>query len=271
MQFLRLHPFDRACALSVALALVPAVSLASVSLANDAQLSANDIADRALRADAFVWEGAKTLVRMILVPSNGARQERSVEVLARRKQGKVQSLVRFSAPQSLAGTGFLLKEQPDGTSEQYVYLSGLKRTRRIVGREREEAFMGSDFSYADLQRIDPKWTQHSRQSDERIGNDDCYMIESKVAPESGSSYSKLITWVRKSDFVALRTRFFDKQGSLVKTLYARRVREMNGKPVVVEARMQSQNGHATELIIDAMDARNDLDDAAFSPSALERM
>jgi Outer membrane lipoprotein-sorting protein len=266
MPFLRSHLLAQAFTFGLAVAVVPAVSLA----ADDAKLSADEIANRTLRADAFVWEGNKTVLRMILVTPDGKRQERSLEVLARREHGKIQSLLRFSAPQNLAGTAFLSREQPDGSSEQYVYLSGLKRTRRIVGRERDESFMGSDFSYSDMQRIDPKWTHHSRQSDERIGNDDCYVIESKVALESGSRYSKLVTWVRKSDFVASRTRFFDKQGALVKTLYARRVREMQGKPVVVEARMQSQNGHATELVIDAMDRRNDLDDATFSPNALER-
>ena len=121
-----------------------------------------------------------------------------------------------------------------------------------------------------MRRIDPKWMRHSRQSDERIGGDDCYVIESKIAVESGSSYSKILSWVRKTDFVALRTRFFDKQGEFVKTLYARRVRVLEGKPVVVEARMQSKNGHATELIVDAVDRRDDLNDAMFSPNALER-
>lgn len=231
--------------------------------------TADEIAKRILRADAFAWEGAKTRVRMVLFSPDGKRQERSIEVVARRDKGLLQSLVRFLAPEDLAGTAYLLREQQGGASEQYIYLSGLKRTRRVVGRERDGSFMGSDFTYADMQRVDPKYAHNRRLPDEKIGDAEAYVVESTIAPEAGVAYAKLTTWVRKSDFVALRTRFSDKQGKTVKTLYARKVREIEGKPVVVEARMQSENGHATELFIDSMERHDDLSDSLFTPTALE--
>jgi hypothetical protein len=234
-------------------------------------LSADEIARKTLRADAFSWEGARTRLRMVLLGKDGKRQERSMEIVARKDKGLAQTMVRFSAPADLAGTAFLMREQPGGASEQYVYLSGLKRTRRIVGREREGSFMGSDFTYADMQRVDPKHAHNVRLADEKVGDTLAYVIETKHGPESGSSYGRTVTWVRKNDFVALRTRFFDKAGKLVKTLYARKVKELEGKPVVVEARMQSENGHATELIIESMERRDDLADSLFTPSALERL
>ena len=239
--------------------------------ADEAELSADAIAQRTLRADAFAWEGAKTRLKMVLVGADGRRQERAMEVTARRNGKLLQSLLRFSGPPELAGTAFLMREQEGGASEQYVYLSGLKRTRRIVGREREGSFMGSDFSYTDMQRIASNQVRNGRLPDEAIGKDACYVIESKVAAEAGSPYARIVTWVRKTDFVALRTRFFDKQDKLVKTLYARRVRELDGKQVVVEARMQSENGHATELLIESIERRDDLSDAMFAPDALERL
>jgi hypothetical protein len=232
-------------------------------------LSADEIARRTLHADAFAWEGAKTRLRMVLFSPDGKRQERSVEVVARRNKGLLQTLVRFLMPEDLAGTAFLMREQQGGASEQYIYLSGLKRTRRVVGRERESSFMGSDFSYADLQRVDPKYTRNRRLPDETLSGAPTYVVESTIAPEAGSSYAKLTTWVRKSDFVALRTRFSDKQGKTVKTLYARKVRDIEGKPVVVEARMQGENGHATELFVDSMERHDDLSDSLFTPTALE--
>jgi hypothetical protein len=234
-------------------------------------LTADEIARHTLRADAFGSEGAKTLLRMVLLAKDGKREERSMEVMARKGGGQLQTLVRFSAPQDLAGTAFLMREQAGGAPEQYVYLSGLKRTRRIVGREREGSFMGSDFTYADMQRVDAKYSHNQREPDEKLGDAPTYVIESSIDPQSGSPYGKIVTWVRKSDFVALRTRFFDKAGKLVKTLYARKVRDFEGKPVVVEALMKGENGHATELFIDAIERRTDLADAMFTPGALEHM
>jgi hypothetical protein len=234
-------------------------------------LSADEIAKKMLRADAFAWEGAKTKLRMIILGTDGKRQERALEVVARRQQGLLQTMVRFQAPAEIAGTAFLMLERSGQASEQYIYLSGLKRTRRIVGREQEGSFMGSDFTYADMQRIDEKHVKNKRLPDETVGSDATYVIESTVAESAGSTYGKTMTWVRKSDLVALRTKFFDRKGALVKTLYARRVSQLEGKPVVVDARMQSASGHATELMIDAMERRDDLPDSMFTPAALERL
>lgn len=257
---------------SLLLALVVAGATQWVGAQATAQdLSADDIAKKMLRADAFAWEGAKTKLRMVILGADGKRQERALEVVARRKDGLLQTMVRFQSPAEIAGTAFLMLERKGEASEQYIYLSGLKRTRRIVGREQEGSFMGSDFTYADMQRIDEKHATNKRLPDEAVGSDPAYVLETTVAQAAGSAYGKVVTWVRKSDLVALRTKFFDKKGALVKTLYARRVSQLEGKPVVVDARMQSANGHATELYIDAMERRDDLPDSMFTPAALERI
>ncbi|MGD8859049.1 MAG: outer membrane lipoprotein-sorting protein [Myxococcales bacterium] len=252
-----------------------ALGLAALALLSSAPAladgpDADELARKTLRADAFAWEGARTRLRMVLIEKDGERRERAMEVVARRHQGLLQTRVRFLAPRDLAGTAFLMREKKGAPSEQWIYLSGLKRTRRIVGREREGSFMGSDFTYADMQRVDPRYTAQKRLDDAKVGSTETYVLETTIDAKSGSAYGKLVTWVRKSDFVALRTRFYDKSGKLVKTLYARKVKKLEGKPVVVEARMQSEGGHATELIIEGMERRDDLDDDLFSPNALER-
>jgi uncharacterized protein len=234
--------------------------------------SASEIAQRIVNtSDAFRWEGGQSRVRMVLVEAGGARKERAMDVLARRANGSFQSLVRFLAPEDIAGTAFLMLEKGKDESEQYIYLPGIKRTRRIAGRERDGNFMGSDFTYADMQSGKASDAQHKRLPDENVGSDACFVIESTFDPKK-SSYSKLAIWVRKTDYIALRTRFFDKSGKLVKTLYARRVKLIENKPVVVEARMQKHDtNHVTELYVDSLEKRTDLSDAQFTPAALEHL
>ena len=254
------------------LALVAALVQTELARADDSQLSADDIAAKIVRSDAFSWEGARTKVRMVLVEAGGDKKERVMDVMGRRKEGLFQTLVRFSAPQDIAGTAFLMLERGKDSSEQYIYLPGLKRTRRIVGREREGSFMGSDFTYADMQRVDAKYSKHKRLPDEKFGNDDVYVIESTLSADAPVNYGKVTTWIRKTDYIALRTRFYDRSGKLAKTLYSRRVREVEGKPVVVEARMQNQaNNHVTDLFIDSIERRDDMSDATFTPAALEHL
>ncbi len=242
----------------------------SVVIAESPPLTAEDIIGKMLRTDAFGWEGAKTQLRMVLVDRSGERQERLMVIMGRRHKGLLQTMVRFISPSKIAGTAFLMLEREGKASEQYIYLSGLKRTRRIVGREQEGSFMGSDFTYADMQRLDAKYAKNERLPDEAIGKTPVYVIESKISKDAPIAYSRVVTWVRKSDYIALRTRFYDKKGALLKTLYTRRIRHIEGNPVIMEARMQNnQTGHATELIVESIEKKDDLPDVAFTPNALE--
>src|SRR5260221_10303685 len=114
------------------------------------ELTGDQVAGRMVRGNGFTWEGASTRLRMILVDQKGQRSERSLEVLGRRHEGRLETVARFMSPSDIAGTKFLMVEKPGGGNEQHIYLPVLKRTRRGVGREQEGSFMGSDFTYSDL-------------------------------------------------------------------------------------------------------------------------
>jgi hypothetical protein len=259
---------------AVCLALASAGTFAEVgayaptAMAEEA-LGAEEIAQRIVRGNGFSWEGAKTKLRMIVAEPNGDKKEREMEVLGRRHDGRLQTKVTFLSPQDSAGTKFLTVEKSGGGTEQHIYLPAYKRTRRVVGREREGSFMGSDFTYSDLVRKDDQGTKHKKLADESVGADATYVLESTPGSVVEAGYSKVKTWVRKTDFVPLRTQFFDAAGKLKKTLYVREIGKLEGKPVVKKALMKSENGHSTELIIDDIQARNDLPDSDFSPTSLE--
>lgn len=233
-------------------------------------LTAQQIADRVVRADTSNWAGARTRVRMTLSEGNVTKQERSMEFIGRKKGGKYQGRLTFLAPADVAGTTFLMLESGPNQTEQYIYTPAIKRTRRIAGRERDGAFMGSDFTYADMQGIDNKDAKHQRLSDENIGNEPCYVLESTINANAKAGYGKVVSWIRKTDYVALRTKFFDRSGKHVKTLYTRRVKQIDGGPVITEARMQTEaTARATEVFVDSIERKDDLPDGEFTPAALE--
>ncbi len=246
------------------------VLTSAIAFAQQPQLTGEQIAQRTLRGDAFGWDGAKTRLRMTLTERDGSARTRVMEILGRRSSGLLQTVVRFLSPQDVAGTAFLMLEQRGQRSEQHIYLPGLRRTRRIVGRETEGSFMGSDFTYADMQGVDPQHATHTRMPDEKVGPTACYVVESMIKPDARSAYAKTQSWVRTTDYLPLRTRFYDRAGKLLKTLYTRRVGELSGKPIVMEARMENQQtGHQTDLVVEAIERSDGLPDATFTPSALE--
>jgi hypothetical protein len=248
------------------------VCVSSSTASAQADLTADQIVERMLKQDAFGWDEAETTVRMALIDASGKRSERVMENVRRKKDGQLQSVVRFRSPQDVAGTAFLMLERSKGESEQHIYLPGLKRTRRIVGREREGSFMGSDFSYADFERRDTREATQKRLPDEEVSGVKTFVLESTMKKGAGASstYSKIETWVRQDNYLPLRIRFYDKAGKLLKTLYTKRIKTMDGRPVIVEAQMKNQQtGHSTELIVDNLRPRKDLPDSSFTPTALE--
>jgi len=235
-----------------------------------ASQTADQIVQHMLKQDAFGWDDAETTVRMTLVDAKGTRTERVMENLRRRKNGQQQSVVRFRSPQEVAGTAFLMVDREKGESEQHIYLPGLKRTRRIVGREREGSFMGSDFTYADMANSDTRAAVQKRLPDEDLSGVKTFVIESTPKKDAGSPYSKIETWVRQDNYLPLRIRFYDQGGKLVKTFYTKRIRTLEGRPVIMESQMvNKQSGHSTELVVDNMKPRTDIPDSAFTPTALE--
>ena len=236
---------------------------------NAAPLTGEQIASRILRSSAFGWDGAKSRVKMILT-KGGDRKERVMDVLSRRKDGRGQTVIRFHAPPDVAGTAFLVLEQKDGGFEQYVYLPNLKRTRQIKARHREGSFLGSDFSYADMRRIAASLSTHKRLPDDKIGDSGAFVVESTPKKGAKVPYAKLQVWVRKSDFIPLRTRFYGAGGELVKTLYARKVGKLDNRPAVLESLMENgTSGHSTLLVVESMERLDNLPDSAFTPTALE--
>ena len=59
-------------------------------------------------------------------------------------------LIRFTYPNDIRGTSFLVWKHPTGEDERFLYLPSLGRVRRIAGSEAQESFVGSDFSYEDI-------------------------------------------------------------------------------------------------------------------------
>jgi hypothetical protein len=230
---------------------------------------AEELARRMLEHDVFGFEGARVRARLILTDAAGATQERAFDALSKKQDGGLlESVVRFTAPSAVAGTAFLMIQHVGGEDEQYVYLSRMRTTRRIgAGGERGGSFMGSDFSYADLERKDLRDAAYALLDDDTIGRDDCRRLE--ATPRSPSAYARIVVWVRERDAMPLRVQWFGADGQPVKTMFTRRIGTVAGHEVVSESHAESaRTHHATDLVIDDITFDAGIDDAEFTPAAL---
>jgi outer membrane lipoprotein-sorting protein len=131
-------------------------------------------------------------------------------------------------PPDQRGVGFLIGDyakagQPD---DLRLYLPSLKQVRRMTTREQDDAFMGSDLTFADLGQRELDEDTHTLLRTEKCPPADgkqqssvtleCYVVES-VPRDKESLYGKKLTWVPTGDFTPVKIDYYDRKGELLKT------------------------------------------------------
>ena len=255
------------------LAIVAPVFVVALVAAGDARAddpSAEELAKKTLEHDTFGFEGTRMRARLLLTDGDGTEQDRAFDAISKKSDGSlIKSVVRFSSPSSVAGTAFLMVQHDGAPDEQYIYLSRMKTTRRIGGTgEREGSFMGSDFTYADLERKDLRDATYARIGEETVGRDDCFLLE--ATPRSSRGYARIVLSIRERDYVPLRIKWYARSdGQLEKTMSTRKVAIVGGHPVVTESHTENaRTHHSTDLVVDDVELAPDIDDSEFTPAAL---
>jgi outer membrane lipoprotein-sorting protein len=131
-------------------------------------------------------------------------------------------------PPDQRGVGFLIGDytkagRPD---DLRLYLPSLKQVRRMTTREQDDAFMGSDLTFADLGQRELDEDTHTLLRTEKCPPADgkqlssvtleCYVVES-VPKDKESLYGKKLTWVPTGDFTPVKIDYSDRKGELLKT------------------------------------------------------
>lgn len=140
-----------------------------------------------------------------------------------KKEGskKTKSLLYFSDPVTIKGAGLLSWKNP-GDENQWLYVPELKKLTRIASGSRKNYFMGTDFTYADLEGEDLDKNKYTCLKEMKCqqGKSSCYVIEAKPVSEEESrniGYSKRMLLVDKNELFTLKIVFFDLKGQKLKT------------------------------------------------------
>jgi hypothetical protein len=160
-------------------------------------------------------------VVMLLVDESGNKKARTLRSYAKQfEDGLSRTLIVFKEPKDLEGTALLTWELGDGRHKQWLYLPGQTAVQLIAERGKRSAFMGSDFTYEDLQPDAVEDYLYSDPKSESIDGADCYVIEVVPAIEQKkkeTSYGKRIIWIRKDIFFAARIEYYDRNNRHIKT------------------------------------------------------
>lgn len=232
--------------------------------------TADQIVQRMLDSNNMGFDSGQARVRMTITSAKGTIRERVLSSKSDEKAGLRRSRVEFLEPADVRGTTLLMLEQPgDERDLQYLYLPGLRKTRRVAGSQKNTGFMDSDFTYADLESRDAKNGKKRRLADAEAGGQPAYHVEVVSADEDGE-YGKLELWVHKELWLPLRIDFYDRGGKLLKTLLSKRIEKKGERHLVTKLHMRAAAGSDTVLDVESIDLDARFSDADFDKNALGR-
>jgi len=173
-------------------------------------------------------------MRMRLHDRHGRVRERTMTLLVLKSAAAAgdRTLVRFSYPNDIKNTAFLVWEHPDADDERFLYLPALGRVRRIAGEEKQESFVGSDLSYEDIGGrdiadytyafIDPNATWTSPDGSKHPA----WSLESR-AKDKNADYPRTVSLVRKDNFVIVHADIFNARNERVKVFDVRKLERID--------------------------------------------
>ena len=183
--------------------------------------SAREIMEKVTQARKL--DGSEAVVKMIIVSANGEKRERSISMATKLYDGgdTEKRLYRFLSPPDVKGTGILVYDYAAKPDDIWIYLPALRKTRRIVSSERSKSFMGSDFSYGDLNIPALDEFNYTLIKEEAAGGEKCWVIDvvpkDKATAES-DGYEKKTYWVSEKTYAVRKGVYFGLGGKPFKEL-----------------------------------------------------
>jgi hypothetical protein len=260
-----LRRFSSGLAWATATGLLVALSMPVRAFADE--MSAADIARKARDQGSLNLVGLKAEMKLTNIEKDGTKQERDVVTQSKKIDGTSHGITRFKSPADVAGVALLVISGKDGAKDDIsLYLPKIRRARKIAQANRGDAFMESEFSYADFSGDSVDEKASNREKDGTVGDKAVYVL-SGAPPDS--PYKKVVASIDKTSFIPLRVEYYDDKG-LLKVYTVQKVEQKAGRTMATESTMENQRtGRKTTISIGDVSTA-DAPDTAFTERALER-
>lgn len=249
------------------------VAIGAVQPPRSATPSADSIARNVQDRD--TGRDSRAELRMKLFDRRGRARDRALTLLTLRRAEGDRSLIRFTYPNDIRGTGFLVWEHPAGDDERFLYLPSLGRVRRIAGSEAQESFVGSDFSYEDIggREFDDYTYALLDENASWTGADGrsrpAYRLESK-RKDASVQFPRVVSLVLKDSFVVVQADVHNRRNEKQKVYTVGRLEQVQGIWTVLTSVMTNDLDRTrTELTIEKIAYNTGLTENAFSRRELE--
>lgn len=183
-------------------------------------------------------------------------------------------MMRFEAPLDLRGSALLMLQKEE-TTDMFMYLPELDRTRRITGRMLEGSMFGTDFTYEQFQRLQglAEDIAVTRLDDVEVGGENRYVLEYIPKQVPGTRKERVVSYIDPENCVQMRTEFFGGEGDLRKVLEVDSASIVRDSGLWIPRKMtmkDMRDGTETDLNIEKLEIGVEIPRKIFNQSGLSR-
>ena len=221
--------------------------------------------------------------RLILIDRRNRQRERDLRMYSKDYGEDTRSLSQFDSPADIRGTAYLNYDwdDPDADDDSWLYLPSLQRVKRIATSDTSDSFLGSDFTYADINGLETSWYDYSFFNEsEIVDGQDCWVIDIVPKPEfrdkaeDATGYSRLRTWIRKDNFLQQRAQAWELRGNRIKYFNSSEIEQIDGiwtiKRLQVITTRNDRQEHASVLQVEDVSYNVELGDEIFTTEYMQR-
>jgi outer membrane lipoprotein-sorting protein len=220
--------------------------------------------------DLFNVDSSYGKSKMTITTSSGQKRTFISESWSKDKGEK--NLVRYLEPSRVKGQAILMLNNAD---DIWMFFPRTQRVRKLATHAKKQKMQGSDFSYEDMGSGDAfiKDFVSKRLEDEKMERNDCYKLELIRKPDGDVSYSRLIMWVIKENFVPIVIDYYsdDDPDYHEKRLVQSDIRIIDDIPTAMKMVMLNKNDNTqTEMELLEVTFNVSLDDRMFTERELKK-
>lgn len=207
---------------------------------------------------------------LVIIDSKNKRRVRKIQRYFRSTEEGEESYIEFLEPADIRGSKILTISKKGREDEQRLYLPALGRVRRIASADKGGSFMGTDFSYYDLEDHDFIDYSYTFIGEQQVNKKAVYVVE--FTPKNKSSpYSKEVHYMQKDSFFPSKVDYYDKKNKFLKSILNVKTELRNG--VIIPTRVvvdNKQEGQKTLLQAQRVVVNQPVPERVFSIQNLER-
>jgi outer membrane lipoprotein-sorting protein len=219
----------------------------------------------------YQGDTATYTLTMTLISTRGSPRVRELGWYFKDYGDTAKTVMVFRSPRDVEGTCYLAWSYDSGKDDDtWIYLPGMKRTRRISGSGRNDEFMGSDFTYEDMGDRGLSKDEFTLKGEETVDGAACWIIEAKAKDVRDPSATRILR-IRKDNYVIAGAEYYDRQGKLFKRLTVSGIRQVDG--IWIASKMEMTNvlkEHRTVIEIKDTAFNTAVEDSLFTVAAMEQ-